>query len=32
MLSFRNMNKEIEINDELGYAIVEPGVSWFDLQ
>lgn len=31
MLSFRNMNKVLEINDELGYAIVEPGVSWFDL-
>jgi 4-cresol dehydrogenase (hydroxylating) len=31
MLSFRNMNKVLEINEELGYAIVEPGVSWFDL-
>ncbi|MCK1281872.1 FAD-binding oxidoreductase [Bradyrhizobium sp. 61] len=31
MLSFRNMNKVLEINEKLGYAIVEPGVSWFDL-
>jgi 4-cresol dehydrogenase (hydroxylating) flavoprotein subunit len=31
MLSFRNMNKVLEINEELGYAVVEPGVSWFDL-
>jgi 4-cresol dehydrogenase (hydroxylating) len=31
MVSFRNMNKVLEINEELGYAIVEPGVSWFDL-
>ena len=31
MLSFRKMNKVLEINEELGYAIVEPGVSWFDL-
>ncbi|MET0830271.1 MAG: FAD-binding oxidoreductase [Microbacterium sp.] len=31
MLSFREMNKVLEINEELGYAIVEPGVSWFDL-
>jgi 4-cresol dehydrogenase (hydroxylating) len=31
MLSFRNMNRVLEINEELGYAIVEPGVSWFDL-
>jgi 4-cresol dehydrogenase (hydroxylating) flavoprotein subunit len=31
MLDFRNMNQVLEINEELGYAIVEPGVSWFDL-
>lgn len=31
MVSFREMNKVIEINEELGYAIVEPGVTWFDL-
>lgn len=30
MLSFREMQK-VEINEELGYAMVEPGVSWFDL-
>src|SRR6478735_7588172 len=30
MVSFRNM-KKIEINAELAYAMVEPGVSWFDL-
>src|SRR6478735_8086556 len=31
MLSFKNMSKVLEINEELGYAMVEPGVSWFDL-
>ena len=31
MLSFRDMNRVLEIDEELGYAIVEPGVSWFDL-
>ena len=31
MLSFRNMNCVLEINEELGYAVVEPGVSWYDL-
>ncbi len=31
MVDFRDMNKILEINDELGYAVVEPGVSWFDL-
>lgn len=31
MLSFRAMDRVLEINEELGYAIVEPGVSWFDL-
>ena len=31
MLSFREMNRVLEINEELGYAIVEPGVSWYDL-
>ncbi|HET8895955.1 MAG TPA: FAD-binding oxidoreductase [Protaetiibacter sp.] len=30
MIDFRGMQK-IEINAELGYAIVEPGVSWMDL-
>nr|WP_274637180.1 FAD-binding oxidoreductase [Microbacterium bovistercoris] len=31
MLSFKEMNKVLEINEELGYAMVEPGVSWYDL-
>lgn len=31
MVSFRDMSRVLEINEELGYAIVEPGVSWFDL-
>ena len=31
MVSFRDMNRVLEINEELGYAMVEPGVSWFDL-
>lgn len=30
MVSFKNM-QGVEINEELGYAIVEPGVSWIDL-
>lgn len=30
MVSFKDMTK-VEINEELGYAMVEPGVSWFDL-
>ena len=25
------MNKVLEINEKLGYAVVEPGVRWFDL-
>ena len=25
------MNRVLEINEELGYAVVEPGVRWFDL-
>jgi 4-cresol dehydrogenase (hydroxylating) flavoprotein subunit len=31
IVSLRNMNKVLEINEELGYALVEPGVRWFDL-
>lgn len=31
MVSFKDMNKVLEINEELGYAMVEPGVSWYDL-
>ena len=29
--SLRRMNRVLEINEELGYAVVEPGVRWFDL-
>ncbi len=31
IVSLRNMNRVLEINEELGYAEVEPGVRWFDL-
>jgi 4-cresol dehydrogenase (hydroxylating) flavoprotein subunit len=31
ILSFRPTKRVLEINEELGYAIVEPGVSWYDL-
>ena len=31
IVSLRNMNKVLEINEQLGYAVVEPGVRWFDL-
>jgi 4-cresol dehydrogenase (hydroxylating) len=31
ILSLRNMNKVLEIDEELAYAVVEPGVRWFDL-
>jgi 4-cresol dehydrogenase (hydroxylating) flavoprotein subunit len=31
VVSLRNMNRVLEINEELGYAVVEPGVRWFDL-
>ena len=31
ILSLRNMNRVLEINEKLGYAVVEPGVRWFDL-
>jgi 4-cresol dehydrogenase (hydroxylating) len=30
-VSLRRMNRVLEINQELAYAVVEPGVSWFDL-
>jgi 4-cresol dehydrogenase (hydroxylating) len=30
-VSLRNMNRVLEINEECGYAVVEPGVRWFDL-
>ena len=31
IVSLRNMNRILEINEKLGYAVVEPGVRWFDL-
>jgi hypothetical protein len=31
IVSLRNMNRVLDINEELGYAVVEPGVRWFDL-
>src|ERR671916_41351 len=31
IVSLRTMNRVLEINEELGYAVVEPGVRWFDL-
>jgi 4-cresol dehydrogenase (hydroxylating) len=31
IVSLRNMNHVLEINEELGYAEIEPGVRWFDL-
>lgn len=31
IVSLRNMNKVLEIDEECAYAVVEPGVRWFDL-
>lgn len=31
IVSLRNMNRVLEIDGKLGYAVVEPGVQWFDL-
>jgi 4-cresol dehydrogenase (hydroxylating) len=31
VMNLRRMNKILEINEELGYAVVEPGVTWTDL-
>jgi 4-cresol dehydrogenase (hydroxylating) flavoprotein subunit len=31
VVSLRRMNRVLEINEELGYAVVEPGVRWFDM-
>jgi 4-cresol dehydrogenase (hydroxylating) len=31
VINLRRMNRVLEINEELGYAVVEPGVSWSDL-
>jgi 4-cresol dehydrogenase (hydroxylating) len=30
-VSLRKMNKILEINEELGYAVVEPGTTWLEL-
>jgi 4-cresol dehydrogenase (hydroxylating) len=31
IICFRRMDRVLEINEELAYAVVEPGVRWFDL-
>ena len=31
MLDLKRMNRILEVNEEFGYALVEPGVSYFDL-
>jgi 4-cresol dehydrogenase (hydroxylating) len=31
MLSLKRMNRIVEVNEELAYAVVEPGVSYLDL-
>jgi 4-cresol dehydrogenase (hydroxylating) flavoprotein subunit len=31
VISLRDMNRILEINDDLAYAVVEPGVKWFEL-
>src|SRR5258708_16046461 len=31
LVNLRRMNRVLEVNDELAYALVEPGVSFFDL-
>src|SRR5579871_1788533 len=31
VVSLRRMNRVLELDAELGYALVEPGVRWFDL-
>ncbi|WP_160150844.1 FAD-binding oxidoreductase [Microbacterium timonense] len=31
LVNLSKMNRILEINEELGYAVVEPGVRWFDL-
>ena len=31
IVSLRRMNRILELDGELGYALVEPGVRWFDL-
>jgi len=32
LISLREMNRVIEIDPELSYAVVEPGVTWFELR
>jgi len=32
LVSLRRMNRVLEIDRDLAYAVVEPGVSWFDLR
>lgn len=31
ILNMRKMNRVLEVNEDLAYAVVEPGVRWFDL-
>jgi len=31
IVSLKNMNRVLEINEDCAYAVVEPGVRWFDL-
>jgi 4-cresol dehydrogenase (hydroxylating) len=31
VVNLRRMNRVLDINEELGYAVVEPGASWYDL-
>ena len=31
LVNLRLMNRVLEVNEELAYAVVEPGVRWFDL-
>jgi 4-cresol dehydrogenase (hydroxylating) len=31
LVSLRRMNRVLEINEELAYVVVEPGVTWYDL-
>ncbi|GAB3616654.1 FAD-binding oxidoreductase [Okibacterium endophyticum] len=32
LVSLRRMNRVLEIDPELAYAVIEPGVTWFDLR
>ena len=31
IVSLRKMNRVLEIDEDSAYAVVEPGVRWFDL-